>query len=94
MDMMNTIGSYFTGILISGIVLISVACIFAFVDFSKNKQATNYTWRALCVISFILGIIITVGILIYSTYGRYCIPGKIVLDSARYNRSDIELNSQ
>ena len=94
MDVMNTIGNYFSSALIGGIILLAASCIFAFVDFSKNK-ATVTVWRALSGIAFVLGIVMTIGMLIYSMCGRYCTPSKIVIDGGRYNNSSaIELNGQ
>ncbi|ABI99098.1 IMV membrane protein [Deerpox virus W-1170-84] len=92
MDIMGNLNNYFSGALIGGIILLSASCIFAFVDFSKHK-ATVTTWRALSGIAFVLGIVMTIGILIYSMWGRYCTPSKIVIDG-RYNSSQIELNPQ
>ncbi|ABQ43580.1 IMV phosphoprotein [Tanapox virus] len=93
MDVMGAINNYFNGALIGGIILLAASCIFAFVDFSKNKPTVTI-WRALSGIAFVLGIVITIGMLIYSMWGRYCTPSKVVIDNGRYNSSQIELNGQ
>ncbi|AAF17986.1 gp103L [Rabbit fibroma virus] len=95
MDAMTIMSNYFNTALIGGIVLLATACVFAFIDFSKNKSTTN-AWRALSGIAFVLGIVITVGMLIYSMWGRYCKPHTktTVIENGRYNSSPIELNGQ
>ncbi|QHR82645.1 MV membrane protein [Brazilian porcupinepox virus 1] len=95
MGLMGNISEYFSGALIGGIILLSTSCIFAFVDFYKNKTATTTLWRVLCGISFVLGIIVIVGIFIYSIWGTYCTGGSsnstVSIDELR-NNSNIELN--
>ncbi|AAF14991.1 m103L [Myxoma virus] len=96
MDTMTILSNYFNTALIGGIVLLATACVFAFIDFSKNKSTVTNAWRALSGITFVLGIVITVGMLIYSMWGRYCKPPTktTVVENGRYNSSPIELNGQ
>ncbi len=90
MDVVSLVKNYYSGFLIGGIVLLALANIFAFVDFTRTKP-TDYTWRALSIVTFIVGIILVTGLLLFVGYGSYCSRN---IDSVRFNSSDIELNAQ
>ncbi|AAR98315.1 ORF090 putative IMV phosphorylated membrane protein [Orf virus] len=91
MDIFETLSSYYSGVLICGVLLLTAACVFAFVDFSKNtSNITDYVWRALCVTCFIVGAVLLLGLFVFSMY-RKC-SGSVPY--ARLNNTDIELTAR
>ncbi|APG58323.1 virion membrane protein A14 [BeAn 58058 virus] len=97
MGLVNILSDFFSnGALIGGVLLLAASCIFAFVDFYKNKYTTTALWRVLSGLSFVLGIVLSLGIIIYSTWGTYC-RGSNSTDINRKlveNISNIELNER
>ncbi|ADC53861.1 IMV membrane protein [Pseudocowpox virus] len=92
MDIFEALTSYYSGVLICGVLLITAACIFAFVDFSKNNAQNNeYVWRALCITCFIVGAVLLLGLFVFSMY-RKC-SGNIPY-SRLNNNTDIELTAR
>ncbi|AIZ77341.1 putative IMV phosphorylated membrane protein [Parapoxvirus red deer/HL953] len=95
MDLFETLSSYYSGVLICGVVLLGSACVFAYVDMSKNSKSSSdpnfeYVWRALSITCFVVGLIMLLGLLIMALYRR-CSRG------ARYerlNQTDIELTAR
>ncbi|AAC55246.1 MC118L [Molluscum contagiosum virus subtype 1] len=94
MDVLRTVKNNYSSVVFAGIALLVLACIFAFVEFSK-VTTSDYTWRALCIVCFITGMVSLLGIVLFAGYGRYCAaPAKNVTEGARFNSSEIELNGQ
>ncbi|ASF89973.1 putative IMV phosphorylated membrane protein-like protein [Seal parapoxvirus] len=91
MDIFDTLRSYYSGVLICGVVLLASACVFACVDFSKNTTGvTDYVWRALSVTCFIVGSIMLMGLFVFSMYRR-CSRS---VPYERLNQTDIELTAR
>ncbi|QHG62663.1 IMv membrane protein [Cetacean poxvirus 1] len=90
MDALSIVKKNYLNILLGGVFALCIACIFAFIDFSKTK-AVDYVWRGLSITCFIIGLTIVMGLLTSSGYGRYC---KQQSGDGNYNSSDIEVNPQ
>ncbi|QGN68113.1 phosphorylated IMV membrane protein [Equine molluscum contagiosum-like virus] len=95
MDMLRTLRAHYWSIVCCGIALLVLACIFACVEFSKNKVSPDYTWRALCIVCFVTGSLALLGVVLFVGYGKYCLSAqKSVGEGARFNSSELEVNAQ
>lgn len=99
MDALRTLRENYSTVVLVGVVLLVLACIFAFVEFSKVR-AQDYTWRALCITCFIAGLITLVAIAFFAGYNRYCGGNStsanrtLVEAGAPGFSSELELNGQ
>ncbi|AYP74117.1 virion envelope protein [Fowlpox virus] len=78
-------------IVVLGIVLLIIACICAYIELSKTGKVTDVPLRAISIISFVLAIMLLLGIILFSGYNRFC-RGSVAEESVRYASSnDIEV---
>ncbi|ATI21215.1 essential IMV membrane protein [Eastern grey kangaroopox virus] len=95
MDIIRSVKNNYSNLVVLGIVLLILSCVFAFVDFSKTVRPHDLVWRNLCILAFALSILVILGILLFSGYGRFCAPSaKIISDDGRFRSSELELNGQ
>lgn len=98
MDVLRSLRENYATVLLVGVILLTLACVFAFVEFTKVKSS-DYTWRALSVTCFIAGVITLLGIVLFAGYSRYCNPllgNRTVVEAGTgyNNTSELELNPQ
>ncbi|WOC35474.1 putative IMV phosphorylated membrane [Equine parapoxvirus] len=91
MDIFEAIRSYYSGVLVCGVLLLGSACVFAFVDFSKTAaHTTEYVWRALSITCFLVGAVMLLGLIVLTMYRRCGKPAAY----ERFNQTDIELTGR
>lgn len=73
-----------------GIVLLVIACICAYVELNKSGRPANATWIAISIISFVSGIILLLGTVLFSGYTKYC-RTTVVEDNKYTPSSGLEL---
>uniref|UniRef100_A0AAU7E0Z6 IMV membrane protein n=1 Tax=Rousettus bat poxvirus TaxID=3141933 RepID=A0AAU7E0Z6_9POXV len=103
MDVLRSLKENYATVLLVGVILLTLACVFAFVEFTKVKSQ-DYTWRALSVTCFIAGIITLLGIMLFAGYSRYCnnaslLGNRTIVEGGGGgagfgNTSELELNPQ
>ncbi|AID46685.1 virion envelope protein [Pigeonpox virus] len=72
-------------VVVFGIILLIVACICAYIELSKSGKPADSALRSISIISFILAILLLLGILLFSGYNRFCTNN--VIDESRYATS-------
>ncbi|UOX38865.1 virion envelope protein [Finch poxvirus] len=74
-----------------GIVLLIVACILAYVELYKSEKPIDTPLRVISIISFIVAMILILGIVFFKGYSMFC-GGSTAEEIARYpNSNDIEV---
>ncbi|ARF02794.1 SWPV1-225 [Shearwaterpox virus] len=78
-------------VVVLGIILLIVACIFAYIELNKTGKAVDIPLRAVSIVSFILGMILLLGIVFFTGYNKFC-NKSMPEESVRYATSnDIEV---
>ncbi|QGM48886.1 MPPV-262 putative IMV membrane protein [Magpiepox virus 2] len=74
-----------------GIVLLIVACIIAYIELYKSEKPADTTLRVISSISFIVAMILILGIVFFKGYSMFC-GGNTTEEVTRYaNSNDIEV---
>lgn len=77
-------------LVVCGIVLLVIACICAYIELSKQGKPVDATLRSISILSFIVGVILLLGVVLFSGYNRFC-TASIAEDTKYVTSPGIEL---